>query len=147
MISNTELAVGRCENSTVVAPTDMGNAMAFPMPYEKKSFAAENTTSSSRMPMTRWPISRAAAINVVWTCLTPLGSPVEPDVYIQNATSSESVGATNLADDPRATRSAKSCTSSSANAARSSALASTRMIVRSRGSPSRMGWRAVQRRR
>ena len=47
------------------------------------------------MPITCCPISRAAAIGVVWTCLTPLGSPVEPDVYIQNATSSDKVGATN----------------------------------------------------
>ena len=43
--------------------------------------------------MTRCPISRAAAIGVVWMCLTPLGSPVEPEVYIQNATSSDNVGA------------------------------------------------------
>ena len=63
------------------------------------------------MPITRWPISRAAAIGVVWTCLTPLGSPVEPDVYIQNATSSDSVGAVNRSGAPRARRSAKSCTS------------------------------------
>ena len=47
------------------------------------------------MPITRWPISRAAAIGVVCRCFTPLGSPVEPEVYIQNATSSEVVGAVN----------------------------------------------------
>ena len=61
--------------------------------------------------MTRWPISRAAAIGVVWMCLTPLGSPVEPEVYIQNATSSDSVGATNRSGAPRARRSVKSYTS------------------------------------
>ena len=45
--------------------------------------------------MTPWPISVAVAIRLVWTCLTALGSPVEPDVYIQNATSSDMVGAVN----------------------------------------------------
>ena len=38
-------------------------------------------------------MSRATAIMVVWTCRTALGSPVEPEVYIQNATSSDMVGA------------------------------------------------------
>ena len=94
MMSNTASGVGRCGQRIVEPPTDIGNASALPMPYEKNSFAAENTTSFSLMPMIVWPISAAAAAGVVCTCFTPLGSPVEPEVYIQNATSSELVAAT-----------------------------------------------------
>jgi len=47
---NTASGVGRSAISTVVAPTAIGKVSAFPSPYAKNSFAAENTTSDSRMP-------------------------------------------------------------------------------------------------
>ena len=79
-VSSTACGVGRSGSRTLLAPTDIGNDMALPSPYANDSLAAENTTSSARMPMMPWPISRAVAIALICTCLTALGSPVEPEV-------------------------------------------------------------------
>src|SRR5262249_3854169 len=94
MVASTACGVGRSGRNTALAPTDNGNDIALPSPYENESFEAENAMSSARMPMVPWPIRRAVAIRLVCTCLTALGSPVEPDVYIHSATSSDMVGAT-----------------------------------------------------
>ena len=60
-----------------------------------------------------------------------MGSPVEPDVYIQNATSSDMVAAVNGVGCAPASTSSKNSTS--CNAAFSSALAPTTMIERRQG--------------
>ncbi len=51
----TDAGVGRSAMSTAVAPTCSGKVIALPSPYAKNSFAAEKTTSSSRMPSTPTP--------------------------------------------------------------------------------------------
>src|SRR5262245_54359347 len=94
MVASTAWGVGRPGKRTAVAPTAVGKNKPVQIPYENESFAAENATSFSSMPIT-CPVSRAEAMGVVCTCLTAFGSPVDPDVYIQNATSSESVVAVN----------------------------------------------------
>ena len=88
--------------------------------------------------MTPWPISRAVAIRLVWTCLTALGSPVEPDVYIQNATSSDRVGATNGCGLPSASTSSNASTSRSRSAAACSGPGPTTTIARKCGRRSRI---------
>ena len=76
-------------------------------------------------------MSRAVAIRLVWTCRTALGSPVEPDVYIQNATSSDIVGAAKSVGSAASSTSSKNSTSgksacrSARKSARSLALAPT----------------------
>ena len=52
---NTDCGVGRSAIRMVVAPTESGNVSPLPRPYAKNSFAAENTTSSSRIPSTDRP--------------------------------------------------------------------------------------------
>ena len=52
---NTAGGVARSAIRIVVAPTDSGNVSALPRPYAKKSFAAENMTSFSAIPMTGVP--------------------------------------------------------------------------------------------
>ena len=59
--------------------TDIGNESALPSPYAKNSFAAENTTSSSRIPSTPCANSSAVRIMLVCRCTVPFGFPVEPE--------------------------------------------------------------------
>src|SRR5207244_9987998 len=56
-----------------------------------------------------WPNRFAVAIRLEWTCLTPLGSPVEPEVYIQNATSSDNVSAVKGVASALVMRASKPC--------------------------------------
>src|ERR1700690_23543 len=90
------------------------------------------------MPSTPCPNSLAVAIRLEGTCLTPFGSPVEPDVYIQNATSSDTVSAMNGSLSAAAMTSSNRCTSRPGNAALSSAMAPTRITVLRCGSRSVM---------
>ena len=80
-------------------------------------------------------MSLAEAIRLVWTCLTALGSPVEPDVYIQKAISSDIVGAVNgVGSDSLSSSSRKNV---SRNSARSLAFAPATMTARKCGSRGR----------
>jgi len=74
-------------------------------------------------------------MRLVWTCRTALGSPVEPEVYIQSATSSDIVGAVNGLGSAFASSSSKKC--ASGNCERSRALAPTTMTARKCGNRSR----------
>ena len=55
--------------------------------------AAEKQTSASVRPSTRLPYSSAVHQALAWVCTVPLGLPVEPDEYSQNAGSSPRVAA------------------------------------------------------
>jgi len=92
-IRTTAAGVGRSAISTAEAPTASGKVRALPSPYAKNSLAAEKTTSSSPRPSTPWAYSAAVCIRCPCRCIAPLGVPVEPDEYSQNATSSAVVGA------------------------------------------------------
>src|SRR6202011_5399185 len=72
---------------------DIGNVSALPSPYAKNNFAAEYTTSSSRIPSTSCANSSAVRIKLVCTCMVPFGLPVEPEEYSQKHVSSGRVGA------------------------------------------------------
>ena len=85
--------------------------------------------------MTPCPMRHAVAIKLVCTCRTALASPVEPEVYIQSATSSDIVGAVNGIGSAFASSSSKKC--ASGNCERSLALAPTTMTARKCGSRSR----------
>src|SRR6478752_136345 len=83
--------VGRSAISTVVAPADSGKVSALPRPYAKNSLAAEKQTSPSRSPRYGPPYSTAVQYRFACVCTVPLGRPVEPDEYSQNAMSSARV--------------------------------------------------------
>src|SRR2546421_5537920 len=82
------------------------------------------------MPMTPCPMRRAVAMRLVWTCRTALGSPVEPEVYIQSATSSDIVGAVNGLGSAFASSSSKKCASGNCERSRARADDDDRAQVR-----------------
>ena len=55
IISSTASGVGRPGSKTDDAPTDIGNVRLFPSPYAWNALAAENITSSGRIPSTFAP--------------------------------------------------------------------------------------------
>ena len=96
--------------STDVAPSDRGNVSPLPRPYAWNSFVVENVTSSSRSPST-W---RAKVSQVTWMswcrCTTPLGLPVDPELYSQKPGSSRWVGTGSISSRWAASASSSSTT-------------------------------------
>ena len=65
----------------------------FPSPYAWNAFDAENVTSLSPISSTRLANVSTVYGMFLCTCTTPLGKPVLPELYSQNAWSSGFVGA------------------------------------------------------
>src|SRR6266508_4399956 len=107
MTLKTFAAVGGPGHRIVVAPTANGKYRPLPRPYAKNSLATLKKRSAFEIP------SVALAYNSVQTtmswcrCTHPLGDPVLPDEYSQNATSSRVVGSAVSYESPAPSRSAK----------------------------------------
>ena len=105
MTSNTVWGMGRSGRRTVVPPVRRGKYSPLPSPYAKKSFAMENDTSdSSRAIVSR--AYRSASMIMSWCrWIAPLGKPVVPELYSQNAVSSLFVSAGSSSGEAAAIRS------------------------------------------
>src|SRR5580765_7005085 len=109
MTLKTFAAVGGPGHRIVVAPTANGKYRPLPRPYAKNSLATLKKRSTLEIP------SVGLAYNSVLTtmswckCTHPLGDPVLPEEYSQNATSSRLVGSAVSSERPAPNRSANDC--------------------------------------
>ncbi len=84
--------------STAQPPTASGNVSELPSPKAKNSLATERKRSSGVVLNTERAYVDAVACGLAWRCITPLGTPVVPELYSQNAGESSFVDATGGSD-------------------------------------------------
>src|SRR5215213_9656803 len=92
MMRNTLAAVGEAGHNTVVAPTANGKYIALPRPYAKNSLATLKQRSDCSMPIMPRAYSSAQTTMSCCRWTHPLGRPVLPEEYSQNAGASRLVG-------------------------------------------------------
>ena len=84
--SSTKVAASQTSWSTVVAPFCTLSRAPYRKPVRCASVEAMWNTLSLLMP-SRGGSALFAATTVLWVCITPLGSPVVPEVKISSVTS------------------------------------------------------------